>query len=45
LKFKYYQRIEGTLRVPPGSQLRTLQAKVLEAGQVAPKATRSLNLT
>jgi len=45
LKFKYYQRIEGTLRVPPGSQLRTLQAKVLEAGQAAPKATRSLNLS
>jgi hypothetical protein len=45
LKFKYYQRIEGTLRVPPGSQLRTLQAKVLESGQATPKATRSLNLS
>jgi hypothetical protein len=45
LKFKYYQRIEGTIRVPPGSQLRTLQAKVLETGQPLPKATRSLNLT
>lgn len=45
LKFKYYQRIEGTLLVPPGSQLRTLQAKVLESGQAAPKATRSLNLS
>jgi hypothetical protein len=45
LKFKYYQRIEGTFRVPPGSQLRTLQAKVLESGQSAPKATRNLNLS
>jgi hypothetical protein len=45
LKFKYYQRIEGTIRVPPGSQLRTLQARVLETGQPTPKATRSLNLT
>ena len=45
LKFKYYQRIEGMIRVPPGSQLRTLQAKVLETGQPMPKATRSLNLT
>jgi hypothetical protein len=45
LKFKYYQRIEGTLRIPPGSQLRTLQAKVMETGQSAPKATRSLNLS
>ena len=45
LKFKYYQRIEGTIRIPPGSQLLTLQAKVLETGQATPKATRSLNLS
>lgn len=45
LKFKYYQRIEGTLYLPPGSQLRSLQAKVMETGQSAPKATRSLTLS
>ncbi len=45
LKFKYYQRIEGTIRVPPGSQLKTLQARVLEAGQSSPRATRSLNIS
>ena len=45
LKFKYYQRIEGTIRVPPGSQLKTLQARVLESGQPAPRATRSLNIS
>jgi hypothetical protein len=45
LQFKYYQRIEGTFRVPPGAQLKTLQARVLEPGQPAPRATRSLNLT
>jgi hypothetical protein len=45
LKFKYYQRIEGTIRVPQGSELRTLQAKVMETGQTTPKATRSLNLS
>ncbi len=45
LKFKYYQRIEGTIRIPPGSQLRALQAKVMETGQATPKATRSLNLS
>jgi hypothetical protein len=44
LKFKYYQRVEGTFRVPPGSQLRSLQARVVEPGQTAPKATRYLNL-
>jgi hypothetical protein len=45
LKFKYYQRVEGTFRVPPGGQLRSLQARVVEPGQATPKATRSLNLT
>ena len=45
LKFKYYQRVEGTFRVPAGGQLRSLQARVLEPGQAAPRATRSLNLS
>jgi hypothetical protein len=45
LKFKYYQRIEGTIRVPPGSQLKTLQARVLELGQSSPRATKSLNIS
>lgn len=44
LKFKYYQRVEGTFRVPPGGQLKSLQARVVEPGQVMPKATRNLNL-
>lgn len=45
LKFKYYQRVEGTISVPPGSELKSLQAKVLEQGQPNPKATRSLNIS
>lgn len=45
LKFKYYQRVEGTFRIPAGGQLRSLQARVLEAGQSTPRATRSLNLS
>jgi hypothetical protein len=45
LKFKYYQRVEGTFHIPAGGQLRSLQARVLESGQSTPKATRSLNLS
>jgi hypothetical protein len=45
LKFKYYQRVEGIISVPPGSQLKSLQATVLEQGQSGPRATRSLNLS
>lgn len=44
LKFKYYQRVEGTFRVPPGGQLKSLQVRVVEPGQATPKATRNLNL-
>ncbi|HTP48695.1 MAG TPA: DUF6776 family protein [Casimicrobiaceae bacterium] len=45
LHFKYYQRIEGTFRVPPGALVKSVQARVLEPGQSSPRATRSLNLT
>ena len=44
LKFKYYQRVEGTLRLPPGYVVRTLTARVYEAGSPAPRATRTLTL-
>jgi hypothetical protein len=44
LRFKYYQRVEGTFRVPHGGQLKSLQAQVLEPGETTPRATRSLNL-
>ena len=42
LKFKYYQRLEGSFRVPPGHAVKSVSARVLEAGAVSPKATRSL---
>jgi len=45
LNFKYYQRVEGTFRVPLGGQLRSIQARVIEPGQAAPKVTLSLNLS
>jgi len=44
LKFKYYQRVEGTLPLPPGYVVRTLTARVFEAGSPAPRATRTLTL-
>jgi len=42
LKFKYYQRVEGTIRVPPGSRLLSLTARVFENGAASPRATRTL---
>ena len=42
LDFKYYQRVEGSFRVPAGAQLRALTARAYEAGHPGPRATRSL---
>jgi hypothetical protein len=42
LGFRHYQRLEGTLTLPAGATARTLQATVLEKGQV--RAQQSLNL-
>jgi hypothetical protein len=42
LKFKYYQRLEGALRVPLGARVTALTARVFDAGSTTPRATRTL---
>lgn len=42
LKFKYYQRLEGTIGVPAGAQLRSVTVRAFESGQPNPRATRNL---
>jgi len=42
LKFKYYQRLEGTFGVPNGGVVRAVTARAFESGQPNPRATRSL---
>jgi len=42
LKFKYYQRLEGTIPVPSGAQIKTVTARAFEAGQSNARATRTL---
>ena len=42
LRFKYYQRIEGTLKLPAGSRLTALTARAYEDGNTSPRATRTL---
>ena len=44
LKFKYYQRVEGTFPIPPGYLVRAVTARVYEAGVASPRATRTLTL-
>ena len=44
LRFKYYQRVEGTLSVPEGYALRAVTARAFESGHSSPRATRTLTL-
>lgn len=44
LKFKYYQRLDGTFPVPPGTTVRAVTARVYESGTAAPRASRTLTL-
>jgi hypothetical protein len=42
LKFKYYQRLEGTFEIPAGSAVRVVTARAFESGQPNARATRTL---
>jgi hypothetical protein len=45
LKFKYYQRVEGRFRVPPGGRVTAVAVRCFEAGQGSnPRAARTLSL-
>jgi hypothetical protein len=44
LKFKYYQRVEGRFRVPPGTRVVSVAVRAYESGQSMPRATRTLSL-
>ena len=44
LKFKYYQRVEGRFRVPPGTRVTGMSVRAYESGQGTPRATRTLTV-
>jgi len=45
LNFKFFQRVEGTFKLAPGSVLRGMQVRVFENGSRAPKLTQTLNVS
>jgi hypothetical protein len=45
LNFKYFQRIEGSFKLTPGSVLRGMQVRVFENGSRTPRLTQSLNVS
>jgi hypothetical protein len=44
LDFKTFQRVSGTIKVPPNAELKSLQVKIIQAGSKEPKATQALQL-
>jgi hypothetical protein len=44
LKFKYYQRLEQSLRLSPDAQLQSIQVRLFEQGAHEPRARQSVNL-
>jgi hypothetical protein len=45
LNFKFFQRIEGSFKLTPGSVLRGMQVRVFENGSRTPKLTHSLDVS
>jgi hypothetical protein len=45
LAFKYFQRVEGTFRVPPRAKVLSVQARVMEHGSDQARASQSLSLS
>jgi hypothetical protein len=45
LSFKFFQRIEGTFRLAPGTVVNGMQVRVFENGSRTPKLTQSLNVS
>ncbi len=44
LNFTYYQRIDVAVKVAPGATVRTMQARVYQAGSAQPRVTQTVNL-
>ena len=45
LNFKYYQRREQSIQLPPGARLENVQVRIFEQGATEPKVRQSVNLS
>lgn len=45
LGFKYYQRVEKSLQLPPGAELESIQVRIFERGAREPKLRQNVNLS
>jgi len=45
VNFKFFQRVEGTFKVAPGTVVRSLQVRVFEIGSITPKLSQSVSVS
>jgi hypothetical protein len=45
ISFKYFQRVEGTFRVAPGAQVKTVQVRIFESGSAEARAIQNFTLS
>ena len=45
LSFKFFQRIEGTFKIPPDATVKSMQVRVFENGSNAPKLMQSVDIS
>jgi hypothetical protein len=45
ISFKYFQRVEGTFRVAPRGQVKSVQVRIFESGSAEARATQNFNLS
>ncbi|MBK5104785.1 MAG: hypothetical protein JJE42_11100 [Burkholderiales bacterium] len=45
ISFKYFQRIEGSFRMAPSAQVKSVRVRIFETGSTQVRATQSFNLS
>lgn len=45
VNFKFFQRVEGTFKVAPGTVVKSLQVRVFENGTIAPKLSQTASVS
>jgi hypothetical protein len=45
VNFKFFQRVEGTFKVAPGTVVKSLQVRVFESGANAPKLSQTVSVS
>jgi len=45
LNFKFFQRVEGGFKVPPGAVVKSMQVRVFEIGGTTPKLTQTVSVS